>query len=271
MLIGVGKRMQGPMGEYYKKLDSVENVIRHLAKGFEKVPGDNGVNSYESWLEKGVWYKKPYIYRQINGDFFEWDGVDYRKPMSEADVKAKLLKTPSGKFEFKSDYLDHYADYISEKFGISKEKVPFPQWVEPKYSGTGDLFFVTPKTSVHGEGRTANIPQVISIYQPVSGGRNEMFLEMHPSAAANAGIKNGDRVKISSNARFDHIARSHHAGRTPGYCRAAVRIRPLGAGTLGQGTRRQHLRHHPERVRSDLRFDIELFRQSHHRKGVSPS
>lgn len=198
MLIGVGKRMPGPMGEYYKKLDSVENVVRHLAKGFEKVPGDNGVNSYETWMEKGVWYKKPYIYRQIAGDFFQWDGVDYRKPMTEADVKAKLFKTPSGKFEFKSDYLDHYADYITEKLGVPRDKVPFPQWIEPKYSGTGDLFFVTPKTAVHGEGRTANVPQVISIYQPVSGGRNEMFLEMHPSAARKRGIKDGDRVNVKS-------------------------------------------------------------------------
>lgn len=199
MLIEVGKRMSGPMGEYYKKLDSVDNVIRHLAKGFEKVPGDNGVNSYESWVEKGVWYKKPYVYRQIDGDFFEWDGVDYRKPMTADEVKAKLLKTPSGKFELKSSYLSKYADFVVEKLGIAKEKVPFPQWVPPKYTGEGDLFFVTPKTAMHAEGRSANIPQAISIYQPVSGGRNEMFLEMHPAAAKQRGLKGGDRVKISSN------------------------------------------------------------------------
>jgi len=229
-LIEIGKRMKGPMGEYYKKLDSVENVIKHLAKGFEKVPGDNGVNSYESWIEKGVWFKKPYIYRQINGDFFEWDGADYRKPMSDADVKAKLLKTPSGKIELKSSYLAKYADYVTEKLGVPKEKVPFPQWVEPKYTGGGDLFFVTPKTPMHAEGRSANIPQAISIYQPVSGGRNEMFLEMHPAAARQRGLKNGDRVKITSNVGSLH-SRVHV---TPA-ARPDTVVLPFGFGHWAQG------------------------------------
>jgi len=51
---------------------------------------------------------------------------------------------------------------------------------------------------MHAEGRSANIPQAISIYQPVSGGRNQMFLEMHPKAAKARGIKNGDLVRIKS-------------------------------------------------------------------------
>lgn len=229
-LIEVGKRMKGPMGEYYKKLESVENVIKHLAKGFEKVPGDNGVNSYESWVEKGVWYKKPYLYRQINGDFFEWDGADYRKPMSDADVKAKLLKTPSGKFELKSSYLAKYADYVTEKLGVPKEKVPFPQWVAPKHTGGGDLYFVTPKTPMHAEGRSANIPQAISIYQPVSGGRNEMFLEMHPTAAKERGIRNGDRVKITS--ELGSIESRVHI--TPA-ARPDTVVLPYGFGHWAQG------------------------------------
>jgi anaerobic selenocysteine-containing dehydrogenase len=230
MLIEVGKRMKGPMGEYYKKLDSVENVIRHLAKGFEKVPGDNGVNSFESWMEKGVWYKKPYLYRQIAGDFFEWDGIDYRKPMSDADVKAKLIKTPSGKFEIKSSYLSKYPDFIVEKLGVPKEKVPFPQWVEPKHTGGGDLHFVSPKTPMHAEGRSANLPQAISIYQPVSGGRNEMFLEMHPAAAKARGIKNGDRVKISSD--IGSIFSRIHI--TPA-ARPDTVVLPFGFGHWAQG------------------------------------
>lgn len=197
-IIEIGKRIDGPMGEYYRKLGNVENILRQIAKGFAQNPGTNGVDSFEKWVEKGVWYKKPYIYRQVAGEFLEWDGTDYRKPMSPEDVKKKLLMTESGKFELKSSYLEHYTDYINEKLGVEKEKVGFPQWVAPKYHGGGDLFFVTPKTPIHGEGRTANIPQAISIYQPVSGGRNEVFLEIHPRTAKDRGIKNGDRVKISS-------------------------------------------------------------------------
>jgi len=197
-LIEIGKRIKGPMGEYYKKVDSTENLIRHLAKGFEKNPGDNGVKDFESWVEKGVWYKKPYLYRQIGGQFFEWDGVGYRVLMTDRDVKAKLIKTESGKFELKSSYLEHYADYIAEKMGISKDRVGFPQWVAPKYTGEGDLHFVTPKTAMHAEGRSANIPHAIALYQPVAGGRNQTFLEIHPETARKRGIKDGDLVRVTS-------------------------------------------------------------------------
>ena len=94
-LIEIGKRINGKMGEYYKQVGNVENVLKAVAKGFEKTPGDNGVNSFETWAEKGVWYKKPYLWRQIAGEFYEWDGVDYRKPMSAEDVKKRLFITES--------------------------------------------------------------------------------------------------------------------------------------------------------------------------------
>ncbi len=197
-LIEIGKRIKGPMGGYYKQVGNVENVLRAIAKGFEANPGDNGVNSFETWAEKGVWYKKPYLWRQINGDFFEWDGVDYRKPMTAEDVKAKLIKTESGKFELKSTYLEKYAQFVNEKLGVPVDRVGYPQWLPPKYSSEGDLFLVTPKTVLHAEGRSANLPHAISLYQPVSGGRNQVFLEMHPKAAAARGIGNGDLVRVVS-------------------------------------------------------------------------
>ncbi len=195
-LIEIGKRIKGPMGEYYRKLGNTENVIKALAKGFEKNPGDNGVDSFEKWKEKGFWYRKPYPYRQIAGEFFEWDGVDYWKPMPEKLVKEKLFRTESGRFELKSSYLEHYAEYISGRTGLPKERVGLPQYFPPKYTGGGDLHLIATKTPVHGEGRTANVPVAISIYQPVAGGRNELFLEIHPETAKKRGIKNGDRVRI---------------------------------------------------------------------------
>jgi anaerobic selenocysteine-containing dehydrogenase len=118
--------------------------------------------------------------------------------MTPDEVKEKLLKTPSGKFELKSSALEAIADFVTDKLGVPKDRVGYPQWLEPRYSGTGDLFLVTPKTAVHAEGRSANLPQAISIYQPVAGGRNEVFLEMHPKPAAERGIRQGDLVRIST-------------------------------------------------------------------------
>jgi anaerobic selenocysteine-containing dehydrogenase len=198
VLIEIGKRIKGPTGEYYAKLGNVENILRHLAKGFEKTPGDNGVNSFETWAKEGVWFKKPYIFRQVRGEFFKWDGKGYNLAMSAAEVKKDLLKTDSGKFEFKSSYMEHKKDWILSKTGRNAEKYNFPHWEEPKYTGGGDLHFVTPKTAMHAEGRGANLPNAIAVFQPTVGGKRGAVAEIHPSAAAARGIKNGDRIKIKS-------------------------------------------------------------------------
>ncbi len=199
-LIEIGKRMKGPMGEYYKALKDTDNVIRHLAKGFEKDPGDNGVNDFESWKEKGVWYKRPYHWQQVRGDFFEWDGKAHARPMTADDVKAKLFKTPSGKFEFRSGWLEAKADWIAAKTGRDKARLMFPIWEEPKHPGGGDLHMVTPKVALHAEGRGANLPVAISLLQPTMGGRDQTYIEMHPDTAAKRGIGDGDRVRIKSTA-----------------------------------------------------------------------
>jgi thiosulfate reductase/polysulfide reductase chain A len=215
VLIDIGKRMKGPMGEYYKGLKDTENVIRHLAKGFENNPGDNGVKDFESWKEKGVWYKKPYHWQQRNGDFFEWDGKDHARLMSPDDVKAKLLKTPSGKFEFRSGWLEAKADWISAKTGRDKAKLMFPHWEEPQNPGGGDMFMVTPKVALHAEGRGGNLPHAISLLQPVMGGRDQTYIEIHPDTAQKRGIQDGDRVRIKSS-----------VGSIEGVCRLFEGVRP---------------------------------------------
>ncbi len=198
ILIDIGKRIKGKMGEYYKALDSTENVIRHLAKGFEQDPGDNGVNSFESWKEKGVWYKKPYIYQQIDGVFYKWDGNRYSIEMSDEEVKSDLFKTASGKFEVRSSLLEDKAEWIAAKTGRDPAKLMFPHWEEPQHPGGGDLYMVTPKVALHAEGRGANLPVAIANLQPVLGGRDKVYIEINPLTAKARGIGNGDKVRISS-------------------------------------------------------------------------
>jgi anaerobic selenocysteine-containing dehydrogenase len=214
-LIEIGKRIKGPTGDYYKALDSAENVIRHLAKGFEADPGDNGVNSFESWKEKGVWYKKPYQWRQVRGEFFEWDGKGYNRPMTAEDVKKNLLKTDSGKFEIRSGKLEHNAAWIAAKTGRDPKKLMFPYWEEPKHPGSGELYLVTPKVALHAEGRGANLPVAIANLQPTLGGRYTVYIEINPKTARAKGIGDGDRVRISSD-----------VGVIEGYCKYFEGVRP---------------------------------------------
>jgi len=218
ILIEIGKRMKDRMGEYYKALGSTENVIKHLAKGFEDKPGTNGVNSFESWKEKGTWYKKPYLWRQVRGEFYEWDGTGYNKPMKPEDVKKSLLKTPSGKFEFKGGYVqdnEKYAAYINKMLGVPLERVGFPQWVEPKFYGGGDLHFISPKLVLQAEGRGGNIPYATAIAQPVVGGRKTVYLEIHPDTAKKRGIRDGDRVRIKSEVGSIEAIARHYQGVRP--------------------------------------------------------
>lgn len=214
-LIEIGKRIKGPMGDYYKALDSSENVIRHLAKGFEKDPGDNGVNDFESWKEKGVWYKKPYIYRYRDGEFYKWDGKDYVIQMTADEVKKDLFKTDSGKFELRSGWLEANADWIAEKTKRPRDKLMFPHWEEPVHPGGGDLYMVTPKVAMHAEGRGANLPVAIANLQPVLGGRKTVYIEINPQTAKERGIANGARVRLKSD-----------LGAIEGYCKYYEGCRP---------------------------------------------
>jgi thiosulfate reductase / polysulfide reductase chain A len=214
-LIEIGKRMKGTTSDYYKALGNTENVLRAIAKGFETNPGDNGVNDFESWKQKGVWYKKPYHWQQRNGDFFEWDGQGHNKLMTAAEVKDKLLKTPSGKFEIRSGYLEKHADWIASKTGRDKAKLMFPVWEEPKHPGGGDLFMSTPKVALHAEGRSANLPTAVALMQPTLGGRDRIYIEIHPETARTRGIADGDRVRIKST-----------VGTIEGHCRYFEGTRP---------------------------------------------
>jgi anaerobic selenocysteine-containing dehydrogenase len=214
-LIEIGKRIKGSTGEYYKALGNSENVIRALAAGFAANPGDNGVKDFEGWKERGVWYRKPYYWQQRNGEFFEWDGKGYNKPMTAGEVKEKLLKTESGKFEIRSSYLEHKGDWIAAKAGRDKAKLMFPVWEEPKHPGGGDLYMSTPKVALHAEGRSANMPTAISLMQPTMGGRDRVWIEIHPDTARERGVADGDRIRVKS-----------AVGSIEGYCRYFEGTRP---------------------------------------------
>ncbi len=51
---------------------------------------------------------------------------------------------------------------------------------------------------MHAEGRSANLPNAIALFQPAAGGKKQALCEVHPSVAKAKGFKNGDRIKIKS-------------------------------------------------------------------------
>ncbi|PJA58270.1 MAG: molybdopterin oxidoreductase [Rhodocyclales bacterium CG_4_9_14_3_um_filter_68_10] len=213
-VIEIGKRIKGPTSEYYKKIGNTENIVKWMCEGFKDKPGDNGVTDFETFAQKGVWYRKPYAYLQERGVFYEWDGKGYNKVMTPEEVKAKVMPTPTGKFEIKVTELEHHAEFVHERLGIAPERAPFPQWVAPRHGGDGDLHFISPKLAGQAEGRSANLPHVAAMIQPTQGGKRNVFLEMHPEAAGKRGIKDGDRVRIKNKVgKIEAVVRVTHTTR----------------------------------------------------------
>ncbi len=223
VIIDLGKRMGGKMAEYYNKLGNFDNMLREIAKGFEKVPGDNGVKDFNSWAEKGVWYKKPYLYRFINGKFYEWDGTGYNKEMKKKEevkkevkdgkevetkvvtdpVKDKLIKTKSGKFEFRSSKLEGLNDKQKDilKGKLKKfDLLAYPHFEEPTFAGQGEypLYMSSPKMITHAEGRGANTQWLQERFGVVVGKGWTSWVELNPDKAEELGIKNGDEVYVES-------------------------------------------------------------------------
>jgi anaerobic selenocysteine-containing dehydrogenase len=104
---------------------------------------------------------------------------------------------------------------VHEKLGIALEKVGFPQWVEPKHGGDGDLHFVSPKLANQAEGRQANLAHAAAVMQPVLGGKRDVFLEIHPDTARKRGIKDGDRVRIKNKVGSIEVVARYYQGTRP--------------------------------------------------------
>lgn len=175
IIIELGKRMGGKMAAYFQQLGSWENLLKTVAAGLPV--------SWEEWLAKGVWYDPHYPWEYRDGKFYE-NGVE----MTPEQVKAKVLTTPTGKFELRSTKL---ADH-----GYN----PYPHYEEPKRAGGPgfDLYLVSPKLITHAEGRGANQPWLQESFAVHVKEGWDNPLEINPRTAAARGIRDGDLVWVES-------------------------------------------------------------------------
>lgn len=268
--IELGKRMGGKMGEFFSKVGSAENLMRSLAKGFENNPGDNGVNSFESWAEKGAWYRTPYKWRYHEGKFYEWDGSDYNKELKAVEkeevdpktgekkivkvdpVKDNLFKTKSGRFEFKSSKLEDLSEE-SKKILQSKLRSPelyaYPHWEQPRFAGEGqgyDLHLISPKLITTMEGRSSNVPWMIESYGVHVGVGGENWVEINPEVAAKLGIKDKDWVYVESPMSKQKVRAKLYPNP------AKVVVMPYGFGRWKYGRWAEKRGTHPNELMAEL-------------------
>jgi thiosulfate reductase / polysulfide reductase chain A len=167
-LIEIGKRIRGRWATTTRPWTTSRTCSATSPRASRTTPATTACNDFESWKAKGVWYRKPYHWRQFRGEFYEWDGQGLQPPddarggQGEADQDALRASSSSSPGSSRA-----HADYIQrKKLGIPVSRAGLIQWVEPTHSGGGDLHFVTPKTPMHAEGRSGNLPHAIALMQP---------------------------------------------------------------------------------------------------------
>jgi len=224
ILSELGKRIGGQMAEYYKNVGSLENVMSALIKGAKIDDAKPGEPEYkigwtlDQWKEKGVWYKAgpQFAYAYANGAFTNTkDG----KVAEAEEIKEKVFKTPSGKFEFRSGVkarkIAEKVEKALDKEGVKdkkeieakvketlekKEKDLYPQHKEPEwFGGPGfDLHLNTGKMVHTCEGRGMNSPAMLESWDIVNNQSGGTTCWMHPDTARARGIKANDAVIIES-------------------------------------------------------------------------
>ena len=257
ILSELAKRIGGKLGEYFTKLGSLEDVMSALIKGKKEVDPETGKEKYkigwtlEQWKEKGVWYKKGPLIPYIHKDGKFWD-VKENREMTPEEVKEKVFKTPSGKFEFRSGNKEKkLKEKIEKKLikeGITdpkvieakqkeeiakKEIMLFPHYKEPEWvGGEGfDLYLSASAKSIHhAEGRSANSPILQESFDILHNKAQGTYCWMHPKVAEARGIKDGDEVIVES-----PIGKIKVKALIDPRCHPEVVVIPFGHGHLSYG------------------------------------
>ena len=150
--------------------------------------------TFDAWWEefrrRGVWADPPYTFGQ-------W---------------ARVLPTPSGKFEFYSQNLKKTFDklHMTEedlaalKLEARGDELFMPHYEPIRYAGDPEqypLLLNTYKLMTHAEGRGANVPWLQELHGVHLGHQHtrwSTWVEVHPSTAARLGIHDGDEVWVES-------------------------------------------------------------------------
>ncbi|MBI2153365.1 MAG: molybdopterin-dependent oxidoreductase [Candidatus Rokubacteria bacterium] len=208
-LIELAKRIGGSVARSFPWKDYRE-LIREKVKGLHEAQKGNIVaptfdKFWEEFTEKGFWAAPPYKFRDWEHGF----------------------KTPSKRFEFFSQNLEHKLEELAKKeVEKTKEKrkalteeqaleeilrgvqlkargdeVYLPHYEPIRHIGDPakyPLLLNTYKLMTHAEGRGANSPWLQEILGVHVGVRWDSWVEINPETAKKLGIRDGDPVWVES-------------------------------------------------------------------------
>jgi thiosulfate reductase / polysulfide reductase chain A len=161
-LIEIGKRMNGPMGEYYRRSTTRRTCSATSPRASRPTPATTASTASRAGSRRASGTRSPTIWRQVNGVFYEWDGQGYNKRDDARGGQGEAVQDAVRQIRDPLGLLEENADWIAEKTGRDRANLMFPIWEEPQHPGGGDLYLVTPKVALHAEGRGANMPMAIA-------------------------------------------------------------------------------------------------------------
>lgn len=217
----IAHRLGGTVAEAFPWRNA-EDVLRYRLRGLWEarrgtIVADTFDEFWDRMLAEGVWADPPYA-------FGEWE---------------RVVKTPSGRFEFVSGNLEHKLQAIIEQdveAGADPEQaferllqelgiqargpaVFMPHYEPIRHIGDPDeypLLLNTYKLMTHAEGRGANVPwlqEIHGVHLGHAGTRWDSWVEIHPRTARRLGIEDGQLVwvestvgRVSVRARFNPAA-----------------------------------------------------------------
>lgn len=170
-----------------------------------------------------------------------WSGADYRFGDWE-----RVLKTPSGRFEFASLAWKEHIEAAARQAGVSLDTyldqlgirargdlALLPHYEPPRFAGVAEQFpfyLQTFKTMMYAEGRGGNQPWLQESFGVMLSERWRAWVEINPATAERLGIADHDMVRIESDrGRLQLPARLH-----PGVRPDMVNV-PLGYGHTEHG------------------------------------
>jgi len=204
VLIQLAKAIGGAVAESFPWND-YRDFLRFTLQGIHEAHRGTIVRAsfeefWETLTREGFWADPPYT-------FGEWE---------------RVLHTPSKKFEFFSQALQHKLEELAEK-EASRRQISLEQALEEilrglKLHGRGDAVYLphyepiryagdpqafplllnTYKTMAHAEGRGANAPWLQQIQGLHVNVRWDSWVEMNPETAKTRGIRDGDQVWVES-------------------------------------------------------------------------
>jgi len=221
VLIQIAQTIGGRVAELFP-WKSFQEALKFRARGiFETKSGSIVAGTFEEWWQeftrRGVWTNPPY-------PFGQWE---------------RVLDTPSKKFEFYSQNIQHKLGHIAEKEAEQHHTTPqaemekmlsglglrargdevfLPHFEPPRFVGDEKeypFYLNTFKTMTHAEGRGANVPHLQEVFEVQCHERWSARVQINPQAAKQLGIEEGDEVWLESPVGRIKVQARLHPGALP--------------------------------------------------------